>query len=108
MPRGGYRPGAGRPRKAAQPEVAKEEQAEVRKAARKAGMTPLDYMLSVMNDADADATRRDRMAIAAAPFVHPKAADAQPGKKEQKQDAAGRVGGKFSTPLAPKLVVDNR
>lgn len=30
------------------------------------------------------------------------------GKKEQRQAAAQQVGGKFSTPTPPKLVVDNR
>ena len=51
-------------------------------------MSPLDYMLSVMNDPDADDTRRDRMAIAAAPYVHARAADAKPGKKEEAEQAA--------------------
>ena len=33
-------------------------------------MTPLAYMLAIMNDPDVDVSRRDRMAIAAAPFCH--------------------------------------
>jgi hypothetical protein len=45
-------------------------------------------MLAVMNDPSADDTRRDRMAQAAAPYVHPKAADAAPGKKEQREMVA--------------------
>ena len=45
--------------------------------------TPLDYMLSVINDKTADVSRRDRMAVAAAPFVHPKADDI--GKKQRAQ-----------------------
>jgi hypothetical protein len=32
--------------------------------------TPLDYMLAVMRDERATPVRRDRMALAAAPFVH--------------------------------------
>lgn len=57
------------------------------------GMTPLEYMLSVMNDPDADPDRRDRMAQAAAPYMHPKAerprADAsEQGKKELAREAA--------------------
>lgn len=36
------------------------------------GVTPLDYMLKVMRDEDADDARRDDMAKAAAPYVHPK------------------------------------
>jgi hypothetical protein len=59
MPRGGFRPGAGRPKgsKTARP-----------------GVAPLEYMLAVMNDVAADDARRDRMAIAAAPFVHARSA----------------------------------
>lgn len=34
------------------------------------GLTPLDYMLSVMRDATAEDGRRDDMAKAAAPYVH--------------------------------------
>lgn len=36
------------------------------------GITPLDYMLRVMRDPNADEERRDKMAAAAAPYVHPK------------------------------------
>ena len=43
------------------------------------GLTPLDYMLSVLRDEKADARRRDDMAKAAAPYVHPRMAPAQPG-----------------------------
>src|SRR5690242_12062327 len=78
---GGARPGAGRPNKTFMEETRLE--AEVR------GMTPLDYMLSVMQDPNVDFLRRDRMAVAAAPYVHAKAESAQPSKKEQaKIDAA--------------------
>jgi hypothetical protein len=38
------------------------------------GVTPLEYMLSVMRDEQAPADRRDDMAKAAAPYVHPKLA----------------------------------
>jgi len=37
-----------------------------------AGRTPLEHLLSVMNDPLADPVRRDEWARAAAPFVHPK------------------------------------
>lgn len=36
------------------------------------GETPLDYMLRVMRDPSADHERRDKMAAAAAPYVHPR------------------------------------
>jgi hypothetical protein len=90
MPRGGARPGSG-PLKAALREPAKISEkvaADIRAAARSGGMTPLEYMLGVMNDEAADEARRDRMAQAAAPYVHPKAGDAAPGKKEQQHRQA--------------------
>lgn len=106
MASGGYRPGAGRPRSAKAPKakpvtVTK----DVAKAARKSGLKPLDYMLIVMNDEGADAERRDRMAIAAAPYVHSKAADKAPGKKEQQLEAAKDVAenSKYATPAPPGM-----
>jgi len=114
MPRGGYRPGAGRPKgaksaKAAKPEAAAKVPADVGVEARKAGLDPLSYMLAVMNDDGADDARRDRMAIAAAPFVHAKAEAVAPGKKEQRQADAEQVAasGRFAPRAAPKLAVDN-
>ncbi len=77
MPRGGFRPGSGLHKVVREPKVAK----DIRCAAKSAGMTPLEYMLAVINDETAEEVRRDRMAIAAAPFIHPKA-DAAVGKKE--------------------------
>lgn len=67
--RGGKRPGAGR-RKGA---LTKRTQ-EIAAQACANGVTPLDYMLKVMRDDAADEKRRDAMAIAAAPFVHPRLA----------------------------------
>ena len=108
MARGGYRPGAGRPRKEAgkPPAMANEESAHKPRKSL-GGKTPLEYMLSVMNDPVAEDARRDRMAMAAAPYVHGKAADAAPGKKEQRQAAAEKVAGKFTPRSGPKLAVDN-
>lgn len=45
--------------------------------------SPLEYMLAVMRDDRVDPMRRDRMAIAAAPYVHDKPSDRALGKKEQ-------------------------
>lgn len=94
MARGGARPGAGRPRKgsvvmedkAPAPKVA--VPADVAKAARRIKMTPLEYMLAVMSDETAEDARRDRMAQAAAPYVHARAEAAKPGKKEQAAEGA--------------------
>ena len=79
---GGARPGAGRPRKQAGPPAA------AAPAVKSGQMTPLEYMLGVINDPSADESRRDRMAQAAAPYVHPKAEAAEGGKKAQREAAA--------------------
>jgi phage terminase small subunit len=66
---------------------------------------PLQYMLDVMNDPNIEGGRRDRMAVAAAPFLHQRACDQKPGKKEQQKEAADKAAaGKFSAGKAPKVV----
>ena len=60
----------------------------------KSGITPLEYMLKVMRDSKADAGRRDDMAKAAAPYVHPKLANMQ---------HTGRNGGPIATMDVTKL-----
>ena len=109
MARGGARPGAGRPRKeAGRVPAVKNEAAANRPRKSLGGKTPLEYMLSVMNDDDQEPTRRDRMAMAAAPYVHARASDVAPGKKEQKQEAAEKVAaGKFAPRGGPRLAVSN-
>jgi phage terminase small subunit len=98
---GGARPGAGRPRKL----KLLEPGAETGKAESE---TPLAFMLRVMNDPGADSALRARMAIAAAPYMHPRAEAL--GKKEDRQEAAGRVGkGRLATPETPvRLIVSNQ
>jgi hypothetical protein len=61
--------------------------AEARAAAEATGILPLDYMLSVMRNANADAKRRDAMAMAAAPYLHPKVSPVEAAKQEQLSDA---------------------
>jgi len=51
-------------------------------------MTPLEYMLAVMRDEESSDARRDRMAVAAAAYIHEKAADKKLGKKEQREETA--------------------
>ena len=109
MARGGYRPGAGRPRKEAgkAPVVKDEADADMPRKSL-GGLSPLEYMLTVMNDRLVDDARRDKMAIAAAPYVHGRADAVAPGKKEQKQEAAEKVAaGKFAPRGGPKLAVNN-
>lgn len=84
MPRGGPRPGAGRPK------GSKNRTGTSASKAQAAAETPLSYMLRVMNDGNADDARRDRMAVSAAPFVH-KRADVR-GKKDQAAEDAETAG----------------
>jgi len=100
MPKGGFRVAFGRgrpkgiketkPRKprtprnslpAPEPDVNKEANA-ADIAAINAGSTPLEYMLAVMRDPSADQMRRDRMAMACAPYCHPRMFEQRIGKKE--------------------------
>jgi hypothetical protein len=72
-------------------------------------MTPLEYMLAVMRDPEADPARRDRMAMAAAPFCHARADAEAEGKKAKRQASAEAASaeGKFAAPAGPKLAIDN-
>jgi hypothetical protein len=67
--RGGKRPGAGR-QKGAPNKATAERQAAIAAS----GEAPLDYMIRVMRDQSAPVERRDEMAKAAAPYVHPRLA----------------------------------
>lgn len=68
---GGKRPGAGR-RKGSKQKVAKTYLTKTALIAAADGEMPLNYMLRVMRDETADQKRRDAMASAAAPFIHPR------------------------------------
>src|SRR5262249_8488768 len=52
------------------------------RAAEATGILPLDYMLSVMRDAKAEPKRRDAMAMAAAPYLHPKLSTVEAGQSQ--------------------------
>jgi hypothetical protein len=113
MARGGYRVGSGRKKSPPKPGEPKpvtapvETMRDIKAAAKAAGMTPLDYMLSVMNDEHAEEQRRDRMAIAAAPYVHARADAVAEGKKAQRQakaEATARGEGRFAVPSGPRQV----
>lgn len=92
MKRGGYRPGAGRPKGARNRPKSIMPAFEPVPAVISAGVTPLEYMLSVMRDGDADPTRRDRMAIAAAPFCHSRIVDNRFGKRDATAEQAKVAG----------------
>ena len=65
MPRGGPRPGSGR--KKGSPN---KKSAELIAKVEASGLTPLEYMLSVLRDANASVHERMDAAKNAAPYVH--------------------------------------
>jgi hypothetical protein len=66
-PKGGARPGAGR-----KPGKASRKTAEQVAKASEGGITPLDYLLSVMRAPESEPRERLVAAQAAAPYVHAK------------------------------------
>ncbi len=116
MARGGFRPGAGRPKgakkqdktsKAAQAEKALEAHQDTKKF-----KTALDYAMDVINDPNADKEQKTRLAIALLPFQHPKLADKPATIREDRaKNAMAAASGKYAPPpppgTRPKVVVDN-
>lgn len=65
--------------------------------------TPLEYLVSVMNDPSVDEKIRLQAANWAAPYLHPKASTTK-GKKEEREERAKQAGsGRFSASHPPKL-----
>lgn len=95
MARGGYRPGQGRPKGVKNGDA----QEDINVEAEKLNLSPLEYMLMVMNDTSADPARRDRMAGMAAPFIHAK--PGEKGKKAEKDDEAKNVAKNRFKPASP-------
>ena len=91
MPRGGARPGAGRPRKSPDARAKRLTKAQIGVAAAAKEQTPLEFMLAVMNDPTEDKKFRAQMAQAAAPYVHGKPGEEKKGKKEEAQERANQV-----------------
>jgi hypothetical protein len=52
--------------------VANKRTREIADAAVKEGLTPLEWMLQVLRDENVEPERRDEMAKAAAPYIHPR------------------------------------
>ena len=65
--KGGARPGSGR-----KPGSPNKKTAEVQKAVAESGITPLEYMLTVMRAPEAEPRERLAAASMAAPYVHAK------------------------------------
>ena len=103
MARGGYRPGAGR-KKGSKIKIRRKNgdiPSDILDGAAAENLEPLAYMLKVMNDPREDAGRRDRMAIAAAPFCHVKKGESN-SKTEKLNKATIAGAGKFA-PMKPPL-----
>jgi hypothetical protein len=92
--RGGRRAGAGRPKGA----ISLSTRAII-EAAKSGGEVPIDYMLRIMRDENAPDARRNRMARAAAAYLHSKlsmieedeeedAGPASPAEPTRRLDAA--------------------
>lgn len=117
MPRGGSRPGSGRPKqkhpRAAKPAPARPQAAvepvviqPVDHDQDEPEKTPLEFMLAVMNDPGADRRERLQMAVAAAPYVHPKKGEG--GKKESRAEASRRAFANYPSLFEPpRLAVAN-
>lgn len=91
---GGYRAGAGR-----KPQQ-KEEKLTI---ATNGDQTPLEFLLSVMNDNEIDDKLRLDAAKTAAQYCHLKKGDG--GVKDEKAEAAKKAGaGKFGASAPPRLV----
>ncbi len=103
MPRGGARPGAGRPRKDRGAKTDPVLKQTGPSAIKSKDQTPLEFMLSVMNDATEDLKFRAQMAQAAAPYVHGKPGDEKKGKKEETQERANAIGRRFGAMGPPTL-----
>ena len=70
-------------------------------------MKPLDYLLMVINDPNADSDRKDRLAIAAAPYCHPRLIQSErPSKKARAAKEAAVAG--MGTPWSSDLEFENR
>ena len=67
MAYGGARPGAGR-----KPGALNKATKQQRDAIKASGLTPLEYLLSVMRDEGTDKRERIDAAKAAAPYCHPR------------------------------------
>ena len=79
---------------------------DVATAAQTKGLSPLAYLLRVLNDPRASKARRDRAAIVAARYIHRRPADSI-GKKQELLEAAREAGGADSE-WADDLDVDRR
>lgn len=107
MASGGYRAGAGRPRKPdnelarPRPKKATVTAGSAPIASHTGDLTPLEYALKVMNDATQCVERRDRFCIALLPYFHSKMGEL--GKKDHAKNTAklASENGRFKASVTP-------
>ena len=104
MPRGGYRPGSG-PKKGAKYKKRVTQSTLIVIDAAAENLTPLEYMLRVMNDPKETDARRAWAAQAAAPYIHPRAGEGKGKKDEAAEKAAKAASGKFAPGKPPLRIV---
>ena len=68
--------------------IANKRTREIADVAIAQGLTPLEYMLAVLRDETVDPERRDEMAKAAAPYLHPRLASVEAKVVVTGQEAA--------------------
>jgi hypothetical protein len=100
MPRGGYRPGSGRKKKLKINGERGKPENSTHKDAITETLTPLEYLLQIMRDVNAEPDRRDRAAISALPYCHARASGGKKAKESERAKSAGA--GKFA-PSSPPL-----
>ena len=96
MARGGKREGAGRPTGATTRRTR-----EIAEKAAKTGLTPLEYILSIMRDESMTTESRFEAAKACAPYIHPRLASV-----EHKGDADNPIRHHHRIELVPLMPND--
>jgi hypothetical protein len=94
MTHGGARPGAGR-----KVGSATKKTRELADKVIASGLTPLEFMLSVMRDEGAERAERLDMAKAAAPYIHPRLSNVE-AKVDASVDAVSEVRWSIVDPLS--------
>ena len=98
MPRGGYRPGSGR-----KPGSRNKQRHQV-VVDDPSALMPVDWMLAVLRDPEAEQYRRDTMAIQSAPYLHAKLnAVAVSSRSDNRDNGAANVLQVLSVPRGGKV-----
>ncbi|HOQ43390.1 MAG TPA: hypothetical protein PK178_14615 [Smithellaceae bacterium] len=101
MAKGGYRPGAGRPKGSKN----KSKMADIKADAHCLEiLSPLEFLLQVMRDDNQDTNTRLRAASLAAPFCHTRKGEAS-GKEDAKERAKRAASGIFAPGKPPLKIV---